>query len=427
MKRDTSVEYEVKSEVQPSSLNEEIQLDLGNGHHEIQLDRDDSQPAGAISKAAEPKPSFFKYQRSLWIGVGAIALAGGTVAAWQWWQFQHAHASTDNAQIEGHISPVAPKIAATVQTVLVKDGDYVQVGQPLIVLEDPDLNLKIQQAEAGLNTAKAQLKSAADTVPLTANTNATQVQQAQSNLDAKQAEINAAQTSVNQTEAGVKAAQAQLQKTQLGIKAAQAQVQQAEAGVRAARAKVVQAQSDVNKTQPDFLRYQSLYNQGAVSAQARDTAEAAYQNAQANLDVANEGVKQAEFQLNNTQAQLSQTQAQVNSDRAQLNQALAQVKNAQAQLQKSQAEAQASKGQLAETRVSGQKVVVQQDQTQINQAQVNQAAAALNLARQQLDYTLIKAPVSGYVGQLTAQIGQKVQSGQPLLSVVPLQSDRIYV
>src|ERR671932_110868 len=397
MKRNASVEYEVKPE--GSTTNEDTRLDEGEHLQEIQLEEEASQQAEVASEQAQAKPSFLKRHRWLSIVVAAIALAGGAQVGWRWLQFQRTHASTDNAQIEGHISPVAPKISATVQKVLVKDGDYVQAGQPLIALEDQDLNLKVKQAEADLESAKAQLKSASDTEPLTSNTNATQVQQAQSNLDAKQAGINAAQTSVQQAEAGVSAAQAQIQQAKAGVKAAQAQVQQAEAGVSAARAKVAQAQADVNKTQPDFLRYQSLYNQGAVTAQQRDTAEAAYKNAQANLEVATEGVKQAESQLN----------------------------NAQAQLQKTQAEAEASKGQLAETKASGQKVVVQQDQTKISQAPVYQAAASLALARQQLDYTVIKAPVSGYVGQLTAQVGQKVQPGQPLLSVVPLQSEQIYV
>ena len=425
MKRNASVEYEVKPEV--STTGEDTRLDEGEHLQEIQLEEEASQQTEVASEQAQAKPSFLKRHRWLSIVVAAIALAGGAQVGWRWLQFQRTHASTDNAQIEGHISPVAPKISATVQKVLVKDGDYVQAGQPLIALEDQDLNLKVKQAEADLESAKAQLKSASDTEPLTSNTNATQVQQAQSNLDAKQAGINAAQTSVQQAEAGVSAAQAQIQQAKAGVKAAQAQVQQAEAGVSAARAKVAQAQADVNKTQPDFLRYQSLYNQGAVTAQQRDTAEAAYKNAQANLEVATEGVKQAESQLNNAQAQLGQAQAQVNNDQAQLGQAQAQVNNAKAQLQKTQAEAEASKGQLAETKASGQKVVVQQDQTKISQAQVDQAAASLALARQQLDYTVIKAPVSGYVGQLTAQVGQKVQPGQPLLSVVPLQSEQIYV
>ncbi len=60
-------------------------------------------------------------------------------------------------------------------------------------------------------------------------------------------------------------------------------------------------------------------------------------------------------------------------------------------------------------------------------AQVKQATAALALAHQQLAYTIVKAPVSGYVGELTAQVGQKVQAEQPFLSVVPLQTDQVYV
>ncbi|OUL18163.1 secretion protein HlyD [Nostoc sp. T09] len=321
---------------------------------------------------ADPGQNSRLWQRRAWLLVlGVITLAIATVFGWRWWQFQHTHVSTDNAQIQGHVSPIAAKISATVQKVQVKDGDYVKAGQPLIILEDQDLNLKVQQAEANLAAAKAQLQSAADTEPLTSQTNTAQIQQAQANLAASESAVSAAK----------------------------AEVSQAQALVDTNRAKVAQAQTEVNKTQADFRRYETLYAQGAIAAQQRDTTRAAWENAQANLTAAKQTVAQAQAQVN----------------------------NAHAQLQKALAQAEAARGQVAETRVSGQKVVVQKSQTKQAQAQVAQAAAALALARQQIKYTVIQAPLSGYVGKLTAQVGQKVESGQPILSIVPLDTEQIYV
>ncbi len=302
---------------------------------------------------------------------GLIVLVIGSILGWRLWQFQRTHVSTDNAQIQGHLSPISSKIPATVQQVLVKEGDPVKAGQPLLILEDQDLQLKVQQAEAALASAQAQLASAADTVRVTRQTNPTQVQQSQAKLAASES----------------------------AIQAAQANVIQAQAQIETKRAAVAQAQTQVNQTQADYRRYQSLYQSGAISAQQFDSARSAYENAQANLAAATKTVDQAEAEL----------------------------ASAEAQLQASRAEANAARGQVQETQVSGQTVTVQQDQQKQAQAQVEQAAAALALARQQLVYTVIKAPVNGYVGQLTAQVGQKVQEGQPLLSVVPLQTDEVYV
>ena len=445
MKSNTVIDSHLKAEpveVQKPLSSEQIQT---NGHQP---------PIAEIPVVEEAKPSGKKRPWGLLL-VGAIALITGAVFGSRWWQFQSTHATTDNAQIEGHISPIAPKIAATVQKVLIKNGDYVQAGQPLVILEDQDLLLKIKQEEANLNAAEAQLQTAKDNVSLTANTNISQVEQAQSNLKAQQAAVTAEQTNVQQAESeaiavqallqqaqlGVNVAQAQLQQDQANIAAQQAQIQEAELGVNAARAKVVQAEAEVTKTQQDFQRYQSLYQQNVVSAQQRDTAQAAFAEAQASLTVVQQGVGQAQATVNNAQSQLQQAQAQVVNSQAQIAQAQAQVKTAQARLQqakakvgqaqaeveKSQAQAGASQAQVAETQASGQEVVIKQDQTQLAQAQIKQAQASLALARQQLAYTTITAPVSGYVGQLTAEVGKKIQPGQPLLALVPLKTDDIYI
>jgi membrane fusion protein (multidrug efflux system) len=350
-------------------LNEGRRLDQDapNGHAKLEVENPGNEAEAGPEEPKSPAPN----RRKWLLAVGAIALVVGSVEGWHWWQFQQTHVTTDNAQIQGHPSPISAKITATVQKVLVKDGDYVKAGQPIVILKDEDLTLKVQQAEAQLAVAKAQLQSATDTVPLTGQTNTAQVQQSQAKLSSSQSSVSAAQ----------------------------AEVAQAQAAIETNQAKVNQAQTAVNKAQADFRRYEALFQQGAIAAQQFDSARAAYEDAQANLAAANRTVAQSRAAL----------------------------KNAQAGFQKSLADATAAKGQLTETKVSGQTVVIQQDQQQLAQAQVKQAAAALALARQQLAYTLITAPVSGYVGELTAQVGQKIQAEQPFLSLVPLQNDQVYV
>lgn len=52
------------------------------------------------------------------------------------------------------------------------------------------------------------------------------------------------------------------------------------------------------------------------------------------------------------------------------------------------------------------------------EAQVARRAAELELARNNLGYTRILAPVAGYVTRKGAEVGNNIQSGQPLLSLV---------
>lgn len=334
------------------------------------VDQGQQGPASAAPTPEQPTPTG-GIKHILWLVIGVVVLAIGGTVGWRFWEYQRTHVSTENAQIQGHLSPISSQIPATVQQVLVKEGDHVEAGQPLVVLEDPDLALKEQQAQANLAIAEAQLRSAQDTVVLTSQTKPTQVQQSQANFAANQSAVSAAQ----------------------------AAVLQAQAAVETNKANVDRAQTEVNRTRLDLQRYESLAREGAIPAQQYDTARAAYESAQANLAAVQKTVSQAQ----------------------------AQVASAEAQFQKTQAEAAAAAGQVMETKASERTVQVQQDQYQLAQAQVKQAKAALDLARQQIRYTVIKAPVTGTVGQLIAQVGQKVQMGQLLLSVVPLQTDQVYV
>ncbi len=74
--------------------------------------------------------------------------------------FVLAHEETDDAQIEGHISPVLPRISGYVTQVLVKDNERVAAGQTLIVIDPHELDLKIAAAEAAQRSAEAATSTA---------------------------------------------------------------------------------------------------------------------------------------------------------------------------------------------------------------------------------------------------------------------------
>src|SRR5262249_9110587 len=67
-----------------------------------------------------------------------------------------------------------------------------------------------------------------------------------------------------------------------------------------------------------------------------------------------------------------------------------------------------------------QQNALKQAQATSAEAKVQQMKAALDQAQLNLAYTSIKAPISGWVSKKGTEPGQVVQSGQPLLAVVPL-------
>jgi len=86
-------------------------------------------------------------------------------------------------------------------------------------------------------------------------------------------------------------------------------------------------------------------------------------------------------------------------------------KSAAAELLKAQAQLAAEREQLA---------VLEAEKKALN-AQIKEDAASLSLAQIDLENTAILAPVSGVVGKRGLRLGQYVQAGTPLLSIVPLE------
>jgi membrane fusion protein (multidrug efflux system) len=96
-----------------------------------------------------------------------------------------------------------------------------------------------------------------------------------------------------------------------------------------------------------------------------------------------------------------------------------------------QAEADARKGDAAVAKsragfaAEQNQLAVLRSQQREEQAKLQQARANLQLAQNDLDNTVIRAPISGIAGNRAGQVGQYVKAGTQLLSLVPLS--RVYV
>ncbi|HZT89095.1 MAG TPA: HlyD family secretion protein [Stellaceae bacterium] len=131
------------------------------------------------------------------------------------------------------------------------------------------------------------------------------------------------------------------------------------------------------------------------------------------IDQAAAAVKSAEADLTRTQLDYNRYAALVTSDfasRQRFEQAQADYNKAAAALESARAALAAAKNQL----------LVLQSQQREEEARLTQQRANLRLARNDLDNTVIRAPVSGVAGNRAGQVGQYVKAGTQLLSLVPL-------
>jgi membrane fusion protein (multidrug efflux system) len=156
--------------------------------------------------------------------------------------------------------------------------------------------------------------------------------------------------------------------------------------------------------------------------------------------------RDARLALAEAEAAYARTLQQVRQYHAQVEMAVAQVRAAEAALERATSEFE-RRSSLAETgAISAEELTTATsayDAAQANLASANNsllaaqaltqgvgiedhpealaAAAAVDTARLNLERTAVRAPVDGVVGQVQAQIGQRVAPGTPLLTVTPIQ------
>ena len=84
--------------------------------------------------------------------------------------YYHNRVSTDDAEVDGHIVPIASKIYGTVAEVLIHDNETVKAGQVLVRIDPRDYQARVDQAKAALALAQARAQAAGVGVPLTQET-----------------------------------------------------------------------------------------------------------------------------------------------------------------------------------------------------------------------------------------------------------------
>jgi membrane fusion protein (multidrug efflux system) len=331
------------------------------------------------------------YQRPAVLIGAAIVLLLIIFLGGRYWLYARSHETTDDAFIDGHIVQVSPKVSGYVTKVYVTDNQTVKAGDLVAELDARDLEAKLDQAKAALNSGLAQQKQAETQVTLT---------RVSTHANVRQAAAGVQQARANERGARAGAASERSKTTQAGagIGAAESNVQQARAQLSAAEAEAARANADVP-------RYQALFEKDEVSRQRLDQAIATARTADAQVEAARERVAALEAQTSEARAA---TSAQAST-----------AQRAQTQVSAAQAQVNEALGRLSQANTAPQQVAVSQAQAASAGANLQQLQAAVDQAELELSYAKIYAPESGRVTRKAVEVGALVQVGQPLMAVVP--------
>jgi len=84
------------------------------------------------------------------LAIGGVLLIAVVVGLFLYY---HNRESTDDAQVDGHITPVSSKVYGRVAQVLVNDNQPVKAGQVMVVIDPRDYQTSLDQAKAALTLA----------------------------------------------------------------------------------------------------------------------------------------------------------------------------------------------------------------------------------------------------------------------------------
>ncbi|HEY4239260.1 MAG TPA: HlyD family secretion protein [Kofleriaceae bacterium] len=268
-------------------------------------------PVPPLDKAPVPP----KKRKALFVFVGLVVVAAG-IAAWIYFA-RLGKEKTDDAQVEAHISNVAPRITGQVKKVLVEDNQPVKAGDVLIELDDREQQARVAAAKADLAANMAQLRMANTQASLTEKTSKANLAIARGGIDQAQAVSGSTQANIDQAKANVVAAESHatfakeehdratrlnkdgaLAKAELDARAAaddQAQAQLAQS--KAALASAVANRSNVTGTETS-ARGKLL---------AADTVDEQVEAAKAQVALAEAHVSQSQTALDRAQLDLDYT------------------------------------------------------------------------------------------------------------------------
>lgn len=181
------------------------------------------------------------------------------------------HVDTDDAQIDGDISPVVARVGGYVQDIKFEENTRVAEGDVLVTLDDRDYKIKLEQAMAGQKGANA------------------------------------------------------------GVGVSESQIAATAANTSTAKANIEAAKVKLNLAQKDYERYLNLVKDGSITQQQFDQAKAQKESAQAAFTAANDQYNAAVKQVGTTQSQLAVsntgvTQRQADVDFAKLQLSYTQIK-----------------------------------------------------------------------------------------------------
>jgi HlyD family secretion protein len=332
----------------------------------------------------------------------------------------------ESGNLESLISiDVRSNVEGEIETLYIKEGDFVEKGQALLKIDDEQVREQKKQASANRDARRAELEQATLRIDMTEKQQASQITQDRNAVEVAKAALESLEADTRQriteAETQISTTQNELQQDEIALRQSEIELQQAELRKERAQAAEKSAKVAYETAESESKRNQGLFEKKLVSKRVLEEAETARANALSQHETAQNDVesqiKAVESQQQTIDARKEALESRrttlelhkknlvtvEESQEAQKRQRAAELENARTRLQQILGTTDEEKQLTVHAEVSAKAAFVEAEST-------------LKAQEERFGWTTVIAPMSGTVTRLNVEEGEIVTSGRSAFS-----------
>ena len=323
---------------------------------------------------------------------------------------------------------VKSNVEGEIVKLYVQNGDYVEQGDDLIDL-DPELyQEEKKQAEADVRAAKAQVKQAELNIELKKERLESQLAQAEADLKMAQASLDTTQaatiTQINQAETDILTAKNSLDQDNIALEQARIALDQANITLSEQETSLNSAKISLDNAKSELDRNTELYEKKLVSKKALEDAQAQHVNAEVSHQNAQKRVESQKKAIDSQTRTIKVRETSIESRKLTLENQKDNLEDLK-QMRKNSEEESRLRVENSRTRLNELTLNLENEKSLTEQSRVSADAnqlrreSTLKNQNERLEWTKIKAPMSGIITLLELEVGEIVTSGRSAFSQSP--------
>ena len=320
---------------------------------------------------------------------------------------------------------VRSNVEGEIIEIFVDEGDVVELGAPLLRIDDEQILEQRKQAAANRDARKAQLQQAELQIQITEKQQESSLAQARNSVAVAQATLDSfvatTQQRITEAETQVATTQIDLNRDQIGLKQAEIALSQANLMLDRAGTSVESAKVALDTAESEYNRNKELFDKKLVSKRTLEEsqnqlagARSQYENAQKEVESQRETIKSQEENINVRKEAISSRESTLALNKKNVLTLKESEEARKKQLEAELENARTRRRQLEET--------TEEEKELTRHAKVG-AAASLLQAESQLEsqqeryeWTTVISPMAGTITRLTVEEGEIITSGRSAFS-----------